>query len=277
MIPANAGRDSGLPDEAAMSAITSRQNPLVKLARGLHDRKARREEGLFVAEGAAILALALAHGWPPRHLFHADDAPPALLEQAEQAGAALHACSPPVMAALSAMANPPAAVGLFAVREGPPPDPATAAGIWLMLDRLRTPGNLGTIVRTAHAVAATGVILVEPSCDPFAPEAVRAATGSVFAVPVSTMTPDAAVALVRAWRGDTLALSASGDCDFRQPVSRPALLIAGHEGDGVSPALTAAARRRVALPMPGGTESLNVAAATAVMLYALAFPADASA
>ena len=260
-----------------MSAITSRRNPLVKLARALHDRKARREQGLFVAEGAEALAAALDHGWPPRHLFHADDAPPALLARAQQAGTALHACSAPVMAALSAMANPPAAVGLFAVREAPPPNPAAAAGIWLMLDRLRTPGNLGTIVRTAHAVAATGVILVEPSCDPFAPETVRAATGSLFAVPVATMTPDAAVALVKAWRGDTLALSASGDSDFRQPVSHPVLVIAGHEGDGVSPALAAAARRRVALPMPGGTESLNVAAAAAVMLYALAFPADASA
>jgi TrmH family RNA methyltransferase len=146
-----------------------------------------------------------------------------------------------------------------------------------MLDRLRTPGNLGTIVRTAHAVAARGVLLVEPSCDLFAPEAVRASMGSLFAVPVSGIAPDTALALVRAWPGDTLALAMAGETDFRRPVLSPALVIAGSESDGVDARLAAATRRRVALPMPGGAESLNVAAAVAVMLYAVTFPVSGSA
>jgi RNA methyltransferase, TrmH family len=277
MIPANAGRNSGRPDDAAVTGITSRQNPLVKLARSLDDRKARRETGLFLAEGDDVLAAALAHGWPPRLLFHGAGAAPALLARAEQAGAALHVCSAPVMAALSAMENPPAVIGVFPTRYAPLTDPASARGVWLMLDRLRTPGNLGSIIRTAHAVGAHGIVLVEPSCDPFAPEAVRASMGSVFAVPVATVEPQTALALTGAWPGDTIALAMTGDGDFRQPVAQPALIIAGSESDGVSPTLATAARRRVALPMPGGTESLNVAAATAVMLYAAAFPSTASA
>lgn len=260
-----------------MTEIASRQNPLVKLARSLGDRKARREQGLFLAEGGDVLAAALAQGWPPLRLFHAADAPAALLAAAERAGAALHLCAAPVMAALSGMNNPPAVIGLFGQRLAPLPDPARADGIWLMLDRLRNPGNLGAIIRTAHAVAAAGVILVEPACDPFAPEAVRASMGSLFAVPVAAVSREEALALVAGWRGDTLALAMAGESDFRQPVSRPALVIAGSETGGLDPALAAAARRRVALPMPGGTESLNVAAATAVMLYAAAFPPDASA
>jgi TrmH family RNA methyltransferase len=224
-----------------------------------------------------VLAAALAHGWPPRHLFHAADAPAALLAAAERSGAALHPCAAPVMATLSDMANPPPVIGVFGQRQAPLPDPRRVQGVWLMLDRLRNPGNLGTIIRTAHAVAAAGVVLVEPACDRFAPEAVRASRGSLFSVPVASATPDQALALVAGWRGDTLALAMTGESDFRQPVARPVLIIAGSESDGVDPALAAAARRRVALPMPGGAESLNVAAATAVMLYTAAFPSDPSA
>jgi TrmH family RNA methyltransferase len=255
--------------------IDSRQNPLVKEARALADRKARRESGLFAAEGTDVLAMALEAGWPPVRVFCSGAAPADLLTRAEASGAVLHPASAAVMTALSAMENPPPVISVFAQRRHPLPDPATARGVWLMLDRLRNPGNVGTIVRTAHAVAASGIILVEPSCGPFAPESARASMGSLLAVPIATAAEAQALDLIRGWRGDTLALAMDGDRDFRRAAALPCLLVAGSEDEGVSPALAAAAGRRVALPMPGGTESLNVSAATAVMLYQVAFPASA--
>ncbi len=258
--------------EPAASPITSRQNPLVKAARALDARKARRETGLFVAEGLEVIGMALAAGWPPERLFHRDGASTPLAAAAAGAGSIVHPSSAAVMAALSAMDNPPDAIGVFRQRLAPAPDPDTARGTWVMLDRLRNPGNVGTILRTAHAVAAAGVILVEPSCDPFAPECVRASMGSIFRVQIVSVNEDDALRLVQAWPGSTVALTADGDPDYRAPAPEPRLLIAGSEGDGLAPALQSAARRRVALPMPGGTESLNVAIATSVMLYALRFP-----
>jgi TrmH family RNA methyltransferase len=136
------------------------------------------------------------------------------------------------------------------------------------LEAIRDPGNLGTIIRTADAVGASGVTLVGSSCDPYSREAVRASMGSIFNVPLVRLSQESFLALAAAWKGDVVGTHLSGREDFRAvPYRAPALLAMGSEGPGLSPELAGACSRLVKIPMAGRLDSLNLAVATALMLY----------
>ena len=144
-----------------MRAITSLQNERVKLIRSLEMRKARRETGLFVAEGASVLVTAREAGWVPRMLvFLAGSAQAGiargLLAWAEAAGAECLEVSQAVLAKLAAKDNPQTMLGVFEQRWAAEPAAGQVAqdGLWLALEAIRDPGNLGTIIRTADAVGA---------------------------------------------------------------------------------------------------------------------------
>jgi len=138
---------------------------------------------------------------------------------------------------------------------------------------VRDPGNLGTIIRTADAVGAAGVILVGTSCDPYSRECVRATMGSIFAVPLVKMTREAFLAWCRGWPGDVVGTHLNCDEDFRKASYRaPALLVMGSEGPGLSEPLVKACTRLVKIPMAGQLDSLNLAVATALMLYQIRGP-----
>ena len=148
-------------------AITSLQNERVKLIRSLEMRKVRRETGLFVAEGASVLVMARDAGWAPRMLvllagsagngIHRE-----LLDWALAAGAECLEVSEAVLGKLAAKDNPQTMLGVFEQRWAAEPDVASVAAdaLWVVLEAPRDPGNLGTIVRTADAVGASGVALV---------------------------------------------------------------------------------------------------------------------
>jgi len=136
------------------------------------------------------------------------------------------------------------------------------------LEAIRDPGNLGTIIRTADGVGANGVILIGTSCDPYAREAVRASMGSIFNVAIVRMRHERFLAWARAWEGDKIGTYLAAHEDFRAMVYRePTLLVMGSEGPGLSPAVAAACSRLVKIPMAGSLDSLNLAVATALMLY----------
>jgi TrmH family RNA methyltransferase len=175
-----------------------------------------------------------------------------------------------LMGAITGRDNPPPIAAIFRQRwSDAPRDPS---GVWAMLDGLRDPGNLGTIIRTADAVAASGIILVGESCDPWSPECVRAATGSIFAVPLARLEGDAA-GFVAAWPGETVAAKMDAARDYRRTYRSPTLLVIGGESAGLSPGLMQACGTEVRIPMPGGTESLNAAIAAALLLYEIRRPA----
>jgi TrmH family RNA methyltransferase len=132
---------------------------------------------------------------------------------------------------------------------------------------MRDPGNLGTIIRTADAVAASGIILLGQSCDPFSRDCVRATTGSIFGVPLVRMDVDAFVAQCKKWQGDVVGAHLKATEDFRRTYKSSTLLVMGSEGRGLSDELAEACKIMVRIPMPGAAESLNVATATALMLY----------
>lgn len=148
--------------------------------------------------------------------------------------------------------------------------PAVAGGRYLVLDGIQDPGNLGTLVRAAAAFNLTAVVALRGTTDPWAPRAVRASAGALLSRPVVARVP---VELFLEWaRQGGVALwaaDASGHDVALAAVAPPWALVMGNEGTGVAPGLLQAATGRVAIPMPGGTESLNVGVAGAILLYVL--------
>jgi TrmH family RNA methyltransferase len=143
-----------------------------------------------------------------------------------------------------------------------------ASGIWLVAERLRDPGNLGTILRTGDAVGAGGLILIGESVDPFSVEAVRASMGALFTIPVvkSEWTPF--LDWLRGGPGQLVGLSLDTDADYRSATyTAPTFLLTGNEAQGMLPEMAAACDTLVKIPMLGKADSLNAAVATAVMAY----------
>lgn len=255
--------------------ITSLQNDSIKAIRALEMRKERRETGLFIAEGASILITARDNGFAPATLVLGPDAetsPAAASLKSwtlERGGDCLEV-SAPVLAKLAAKDNPQSLMGVFRQRwaDAPVPGQLAAEALWLALEEVRDPGNLGTIIRTADAAGITGILLVGHTCDPYSREAVRASMGSIFALPVARMEHAAFIELARRWPADVVGTHLRGTLDFRAAgYAAPSLLVMGSEGAGLSDATAAACRKLVRIPMAGRLDSLNLAVATALMLY----------
>jgi TrmH family RNA methyltransferase len=256
-------------------AITSLHNERVKLIRSLDMRKSRRDTGLFVAEGASVLVTARDAGWKPRMLVllagsATDGVARALLGWAQAARAECLEVSQAVLGKLAAKDNPQTVLAVFEQRWQPLPEPPAAGSdaLWVVLEAVRDPGNLGTIVRTVDAVGASGVVLVGASVDPYSREAVRATMGSIFSVPLVRATHEEGLRWMSRWPGDVVGTRLDAREDFRAaPYRAPMLLLMGSEGPGLSAELTEVTTRRVRIPMAGRLDSLNLAVATALMLY----------
>jgi RNA methyltransferase, TrmH family len=273
--PPERHRPGDRPGPGEVRTITSLQNESVKLIRSLEMRKVRRETGLFVAEGASVLITARDNGWVPETLVCGpgsldNAAARGLLAWARDAGADCLDVSAPVLEKLAAKENPQVVMGVFRQRWAAAPRVAATAksALWLALEAVRDPGNLGTIIRTADAVGAAGIILIGQTCDPYAREAVRASMGSIFATPIVRLDTPAFLELAADWPGDVVGTHLDATRDFREgPYEDPVLIVMGSEGAGLSPEATAACRRLVRIPMAGRLDSLNLAVATALMLY----------
>ncbi len=164
---------------------------------------------------------------------------------------------------------------MFPQRWAELPDAKTVAraDVWVALEEVRDPGNLGTILRTVDAVGAAGVILIGAACDPYSRECVRATMGSVFAVPLVKTTREAFLAWRQSWSGDVVGTHLDGRADFRKVAYKaPTLLVMGSEGPGLSEPVAKACSQLVKIPMAGGLDSLNLAVATALMLYQIRGP-----
>ena len=242
-----------------MKAVTSLTNPTVKAVRALHLRNERDETGLFLAEGLMFGPEAANHPLLQRAVAATRAARGEVIEVTQD-----------ILAKVSKRDNPQAVLGVFhqVFRPLANIDP-TAADCWVALHRVRDPGNLGTIVRTADAAGCGGVILVGECCDPYSVEAVRATMGSVFAVPLSRCTETEFAAWRSGWPGSVVGtlLSAShshASAEYR----KPALVLMGNEQQGLTPEMAALPDLNVKIPMRGRADSLNLSVATGIMIYA---------
>jgi len=254
--------------------ITAFSNPLIKRVRNLRDKKHRREEGLFLAEGLRILTEAHEAGRVPEYLFYARDMAGhalvrALVDATEAKGGWAVETNADILSKLSGKDNPGAVVGVY-------PDFAvtladldrSSSGIWLVAERLRDPGNLGTILRTADAVGAGGLILIDDCVDPFSVEAVRASMGALFTVPVARSSWGDFLVWLRKGPGQLVGLSLDTEHDYRAPLyEAPTFLLTGNEAQGMPGFMAEACDLLVKIPMLGKADSLNAAIATAVMAY----------
>ncbi len=228
-----------------------------------------------MAEGLKLVIDALDLGWSIRTLLLAKAAlgNPAAEKAAARtvaSGGTVLEVPEKLLTAITRRDNPQAVIGVFSQRLVPLSEVRPRNGdVWVALDRVRDPGNLGTILRTVDAVGAKGVILVGDTTDPFSLETVRATRGSIFAVPVAKATPEAFLAWRRNFPGIVAGTHLKGAVDYRSVdfSDRPVLLLMGNEQQGLPDNLAESCDRLLRIPQAGRADSLNLAVATGVMLF----------
>ncbi len=256
-------------------AVTSLSNPTVKAVRALHMRKAREETGLFLAEGLKIVTEAVELGHAPKILLYGSEAANhPLLKKAAAVAAESIEVTTAILEKIARRDNPQAVLGVFPQRFARLADlDPKSAPVFVALETVRDPGNLGTIVRTADSAGCGAVILVGDCCDPYSVEAVRATMGSIFAVPLVKATAAEFLAWRRSWPGSVVGTLLTATVDHREADYRtPSLILMGNEQKGLTPEMAAACDLNVKIPMRGRADSLNLAVATGIMIYA-AYPA----
>lgn len=263
--------------------VTSLANPIIKDIRALALKKFRDRDGAFMAEGLKLVIDALDLGWTIRTLvFARSQRGNAAVEKAaartKAAGGLVLEVPEKVLTAITRRDNAQAVLGVFQQRWTPLKDIRLEAGdVWVALDRVRDPGNLGTVIRTVDAVGAKGVILVGDTTDPFSLETVRATMGSIFAVPVARADVDAFLGWRKAAKVRLVGTHLKGSVDYRTPdyTKGPLVLLMGNEQQGLPESLAAACDALIRIPQAGRADSLNLAVATGVALYEMrrhAFP-----
>ncbi|MCO5137190.1 MULTISPECIES: RNA methyltransferase [unclassified Shinella] len=255
--------------------VTSLSNPIVKDIKALSDKKHRDETRSFMAEGLKLVIDALELGFEIRTLVYAKNVKekPQVVQCATKTvarGGLVLEVSEKVLSSITRRDNPQMVVGIFTQRWTPLRDLRPKTGeTYVALDRVRDPGNLGTIIRTADAAGAGGVILVGEATDPFSMETVRATMGSVFAMPLVKTN----VADFLAWKKtagvEVVATHLAGAVDYRTIDYRkkPVVLLMGNEQSGLPDELARAADALARIPQAGRADSLNLAIATGVMLF----------
>ena len=253
-----------------MQRVSSRQNPrLLEASRLIASSRDRRKAGKCVLEGEHLVGVYLERMTAPEYLVVVED------RLADPRIASLVAQMPArdvvtVSAALFAeVATLPAAVGVLAVVATPHPALPATARFHLLLEDLQDPGNVGTILRTAAAAGVEQVLLSKHCAFAWSPKVLRAGQGAHFLTTVVEDVDLAAwAAAFRARGGHVAATVAHHGTDlYATPLPWPLAIAIGNEGGGLSAPLIDNADTRITIPMPGGMESLNAAAAVAVVLF----------
>ncbi len=258
--------------------ISSLRNPRVVAARKLTQRKQREAQGRFLVEGLQLLYMALDGEYTPLEVFYCEDLftgehAPDLLTRFEQSSAALVPVSAEVMGSLSQRDTPQGIVASFALPETALDSIDLADdSLLLVLDRLRDPGNVGTLICTADAAGAAGVVLLTPSVDLYDPKTLRGSMGSLFNLPVIAQDdPETLFDWIKTRELRLIGADAARGTawsGFAWPAG--AALVLGNEAQGVSDDVAARIENWVALPLYGRAESLNVAVAGGILMYAWA-------
>jgi TrmH family RNA methyltransferase len=243
-------------------SVTSVQNPIVKQAASLHLKKYRDETGLFLVEGEAMVSLALRYGWLAETIFVLDEHNSVISKNDKTIFVSKEA-----LEKISKKENPQSVIGVFQQRKSTVLPPVINKML-PAFEEIRDPGNLGTILRSCHALDIKQILLIGHCCDPHAPETIRASMGSFSVVEVIATTVEEFINWTR-MQGNTpiIGTDVLDATDYRHIPYQNSIILMGNEQKGLSPALKDICTMRAHIPMPGGTESLNVAIATTLLLY----------
>ncbi len=257
-------------------SITSLTNPRIKDLVRLRRHRHRSREGVMIVEEPLVISRGLEAGMVCREVFFcpdnlAADEQPLLHKLQKLPQVAAFELSPPVMAKVAYRDRPQ---GLLVVADQPavtlqelalPPD---EPALFVVLEAVEKPGNLGAVQRVADGAGAHAILVCGGGVDPWNPNVLRASRGACFTVPTVRAEPEAVLDWLRAHDVTTVATSpAATDQYIRVDLTGPVAILLGTEHDGLSPALLAAADRTVAIPMHGRGDSLNVSTSAAVLLY----------
>jgi len=252
--------------------ITSAHNPKIQQIRSLLSRRQERHQAQsFVIEGVRLAEEAIKNGWKPQSVFFTDQLSTRgknLLDGFSQSGADVEEITPQLMESLAETEAPQGILAVFALRSLPMPD---RLNFVLILDNLRDPGNLGTLLRTACAAGVQAVLLTPGTVDAFSPKVLRSGMGAQFRLPVLATAWDEIRAICQTHSNPPLKIFlaegqegvACWELDLRQPLG----LIIGSEAEGASQQARQLAGSLVKIPMPGGSESLNAAVAGSILIF----------
>ena len=252
--------------------ITSNHNPKIQTLRELLAKRRERERsGQFVVDGVRLAEEALAAGWLPQQVYFSaqlSERGRNWLEKAAGLGMEIDEITPDLMDGLADTEAPQGLLAVFPLRALALP---SALDFMLVVDGVRDPGNLGTLLRSAAAAGVQAAVLAPGTVDGFAPKVLRAGMGAQFRLPVMNMEWEALKILakeaqpvpLRVYLAVTEAPTSLWQADLRQPLA----IVVGGEAEGASPAARAWADERLAIPMPGRSESLNAAAAASIILF----------
>ena len=255
--------------------ITSPQNPLIKNIAVLGAKaRERKEQGMFVAEGLREVGLALCSGFEAEVLLFEDAVTPLaiienLLKNASRQPAELIATNAQVFEKIAYRTGVPNVVAVFRMKNTTLDDLRLSENpLLLIMESVEKPGNLGAMLRTADAAGVDAVLVCDPHTDLFNPNAIRASLGAIFTVPVVALSSEEAVVflhnnsikIMATWLEAATSLYTT---DLRQPLA----FVLGAEATGISSYWVEQADERIAIPMAGQVDSLNVSASAAIVLF----------
>jgi TrmH family RNA methyltransferase len=254
-----------------LKAVSSKDNPDIKRIRALSQRKHREKDNVFLTEGLRHALEAAETGWAFETVVIEDEARnhplvKNLLSLVQKQKCHCLAVPAKLMESITTRDNAQAVVAVIKQRWQPLKD--VQKGLWVALEEIRDPGNLGTIMRTADAVGAKGIILIGNTCDPYSLEAIRASMGSFSHVALVRCTAAEFTAFASSKKFSIVGTHLKATHDYRQlDYGDDSIILMGNEQAGLTEALTNVCTARVKIPMQGKADSLNVAVATAVVLY----------
>jgi TrmH family RNA methyltransferase len=251
--------------------ITSNHNPKIQAVRKLQAQtKTRREEQAFVIEGVRLAEESLQAGWVARQVLYTDtldERGRAVVDGFSSRGVPAESVTDAVMKAVSETETPQGLLVVLAMRTLPLP---SAPNLLLILDGVRDPGNLGTILRTAAAAGVQAVLLVPGCADAWSPKVLRAGMGAHFCLPIQSLAWREIKQILkepanrlRVYLADSSAGIPYTDADFHNPMA----LIVGGEAVGAGSGSASLADEKVHIHMPGGSESLNAGIAASILLF----------
>ena len=251
--------------------LTGLQNPQVKAAAELKQKKYRQQQGLFLAEGLRTVEEAV-HSKTVVSIFYTaieDDRTRSVLEEAAAQQLKLYCVSDAVMKKIADTDTPQGIIAVCKMQDTKLEQLLSKGEMLLVLDRVGDPGNLGTMLRTADAAGIGGVVLLKGCVDIYAPKTVRSSMGSLFHVPVvSGVAEDKFIAEAKDAGYELLVTSLEGADDlYKADLGGRIAFVMGNEAGGVSANLLERADKRVFIPMAGRAESLNVAMAAGIVMF----------
>lgn len=251
-----------------MQYITSKENSLIKNVKKLKEKKHRVKEGLFLIEGFRFIEEAIKSSYNVKYIFIDESSPSELYDKyikKYNLNDSTYMVSKNIFNAIASTETPQGSVAVIEDKKLPVVD---CEGFYVLVDKVQDPGNLGTIIRTAHASGSLGIIMTKGTVDIYNEKTLRSTMGSIFNIPIIE---DKDLSFVNELRNKGFkVITSSLDTEnnfYDVDLSGKVIISVGNEGNGISEEIYNISDEKVKIPMPGGAESLNVSVASAIMMY----------